>query len=204
MENNTDTSKKPIGGIKGTVMEWAAQAWPVIMVIIIGLALIALFVGAIGWKIVGVLVGIWGVRELLRWWKAKKAGEFYCPPRAIIAYIILIILCIVLIVSLVGGSGPVSNVKAIEFDSFPNATVGEIIDGSMRNQDWSTETRGGMEYVYVYGSAPDLGYDQIGFEFSYEERGDYYYVNLTDVYAEGSWWGQLIAYSCFTEFYNNM
>ena len=54
MENNTDTSKKPIGGIKGTVMEWAAQAWPVIMVIIIGLALIALFVGAIGWKIVGI------------------------------------------------------------------------------------------------------------------------------------------------------
>lgn len=116
MENNTDTSKKPIGGIKGTVMEWAAQAWPVIMVIIIGLALIALFVGAIGWKIVGILVGIWGVRELLRWWKAKKVGEFYCPPRAIIAYIILIILCIVLIVSLVGGSGPVSNVKSIEWE----------------------------------------------------------------------------------------
>lgn len=112
--------------------------------------------------------------------------------------------CIVLIVSLVGGSGPVSNVKSIEFDSFPNATVGEIIDGSMRNQDWSTETRGGMKYVYVYGSAPSLGYDQIGFEFSYEDRGDYYYVTLTDVYAEGSWWGQLIAYSCFTEFYNNM
>ena len=61
-----------------------------------------------------------------------------------------------------------------------------------------------MKYVYVYGSAPSLGYDQIGFEFSYEDRGDYYYVTLTDVYAEGSWWGQLIAYSCFTEFYNNM
>ena len=43
MENNKDTRKKTIGGIKGTVMEGAAQGGPVDRVRIIRLALVDLF-----------------------------------------------------------------------------------------------------------------------------------------------------------------
>lgn len=202
-EKNTQ-SQKATNGIKNAIVRWSAQSWPVLMVILIGIAALFIFVGTIIWKIIGLLVLIYAIKELLRWRAAKKAGEFYCPKRAVVAYIMLIMITIILVISLIAGSSPVSQVQAMEFDEFPNATIGEIIDGSMKNQDWSYETHGDTEYVYVYGAAPDLGYDQIGFEFTYESHGDYYSVTLTDVYAEGNWWGALMAYACLTEFYDNM
>ena len=175
----------------------AAQSWPVLMVILIGIAALCLFVGAqIIWKIIGILLLIYAVRELMRWNKAKKAGEVYCPAKAVVAYIALIVVTVILVISLVLPAGPIQQVKDIEFDAYPGSSVGEIVSRTMDSPEWSEDSG----YVYVYGNVDG---ELMGFEFSVETRGDYYYVSLTDAYYTGIWWGQSMAHMYFADLYYN-
>lgn len=175
----------------------AAQSWPVLMVVLISIAALCLFVGAqIIWKIVGLLLLVYAVRELLRWSRAKKAGEVYCPAKAVAAYVALIVVTVLLVISLVLPAGPIQQVKDVEFDAYPGYSVGEIIRRTMDSPEWSEDSG----YVYVYGEVDGA---RVGFEFSVETRGDYYYVSLTDAYYTGMWRGQSMANLYFADLYYN-
>lgn len=192
MENNTNYSKRIFDRVKQALLVSSAQSWPLLMVVIIGFSLIPIIVSEMSLKMVGVIFLWYAARELRRWWAARKAGQMYCPARAIIGYIIFIVICVVLVIGILAYSvGPVQKVKDVEFDAYPGITVGEIMSRTMVNPDWSHEDN----YVYVYGNVDGK---LMGFEFNVDTRGDYYYVTLTDAYYEGIWWGQVMADAYFS------
>lgn len=80
MENTTNqnpqTEKHENGllhALNKTLTNYAAQSWPILMVILCGLGLIALILGAWYGKIVGILLVVFGVLELRRYILAKKS-----------------------------------------------------------------------------------------------------------------------------------
>lgn len=168
--------------------DYFAQAWPIFMVMLILIAVLALISAHWSAKLVGVVCVIYAVRELLWWYAAQKAGERYSPFMAKLGYIAFTVLAVTLIIHFVlSPLSPVSRVKNMEFDITPGYTVEQVIDHSLTNPEWSSESGDDCTYVYVYG---DLSGELVGFEFTLTSHGDYDYVSLSDVTMNGTWMGE--------------
>lgn len=171
--------------------DYSAQAWPILMVMLILMAVLT-FISAYWFaRLVGAVCIIYAVRELLRWYIAKKAGERYSPFMAKLGYIAFVVLAVALVIHFVlGPLSPVSRVKSMKFDIAPDYTVEQVINHSLTNPEWSSESGDDCTYVYVYG---ELDGNLVGFEFTLTSHGDYDYASLSDMAMNGTWMGEEMA-----------
>ena len=161
------------------------------MIVLGGVGLLAIIIGTIFWKVVGLIMIAYALREGKRIHTAKKAGETYCPRQAVIAYIFLIILAAAVVWYVIFGmNSPVNMVKSTVFDGFTHS-VETMIDNNLTDVSWETEKRDGQTFVYVYGTMPSD--DFIGLEFTLTDMGDNVYIEVTDAFMFGSWTDALTA-----------
>ena len=201
-----EAAAKKRGGIVRSLMDllddYSAQSWPIMMVILLGLGLMVLLASSLLLKLVGVFCIIYAVRELLRWYAAKKAGEQYTPLMAKVGYLVLVVLAVALVANMVlGPLTPVSRVKGTEFDGTPGYTVEQIIDRSLSSPKWSSESGDDCDYVYVYGK---LDGELVGFEFKLTSHGEYDYVSISNVLMDDQWLGEGMAALTFLGLYGDM
>lgn len=199
MENTTSQNPQTEKHGKGllhtlneTLTNYAAQSWPILMVILCGLGLIALLLGAWYGKIIGILLIVFGVLELRRYRAAKKAGETYAPVYAKFAYLALVAIVVYLIWYLTFGvNSPKNLVKDATFDAFDHS-IGYIVEHNLEDVSWETQKSEDGTYVYVYGTTLDG--DFVGLEFLYTEMGDHYWIEVSDGFFYNSWMGSDMAF----------
>ena len=193
MEKNRTPRDPFVENITDNMRHLSAQSWPILMIIVIGISLLPILMSELPLKVIGIICLIFGVCELKKWNAAKKAGEQYCPAYAIIAYIALVVVTILLVFNIFfSSSNPIHQVKNTTFDAYPSYTIGEIINYTIDDPEWSYTD----DDVYVYGY---LDGELIGFEFRLDSKGDYFYVSLSDAYYMDTWWGELMATAYFAD-----
>lgn len=196
MELKTGISKL-YHALDDLITDHAEQSFPILMIILGGIGLIALVVGGFLWKIVGLIAIAYAVREFRRCMKARKAGEEYVPTSAKVTYVLIFVVVLWLLwYVFIGVNSPENHVKEITLNGFDHS-IGYLVERNLDDVKWKTKKEDGDTYVYVYGTT-DHGED-IALEFLYTKEDGHYMVEVTDGSIEGSWGGWLFAMTILSE-----
>ena len=171
------------------ITDHAEVSFPILMIMLGGIGLIAVAVGWWLWKILGLLAIAYAVREFRRCMKARKAGEVYIPASAKIAYVVLLVALLwVLWYVVFGITSPEYRVKNATLEGF-DYSIGYLVEHNLDHVKWKTEKEDGETYVYAHGTSEDD--EKIILEFRYTKGDGQYLVEVTDGSIDGSWGGWL-------------
>ena len=140
----------------------------------------------IAFGILFLLAGIFsifeGVKDLFsRSKEALSADEISKKKKEIGSNILIVIGLSIFISVYSGGNSVYENVKKVSFESYGTETIGEIVENSLKNVEWSKEKiDSDAMKVYVEGYSP-LYDEDVQICFYYEESGDTYEVTLQKI-----------------------
>ena len=96
-----------------------------------------------------------------------------------------VLLAVLIVLGLMGGN-VVANTKGIVFEAYGDMPIGEVVEQTLKNVEWTSEKNGDGSYtVTVRGTSEELN-ARIGVDFLYTEDGEYCFASTESAYINGS------------------